>query len=74
MIVQVPAERNVSAPPALIEQTPDVDELKVTASPELDVAVSVRVVPNVWAPGFANVIVWVPLLTARKTVTVCAAA
>jgi hypothetical protein len=60
LIVQVPAVTNVSAPPLVIVHTPVVDEVNVTVSPELAVAVSVGAVPKFCAPGFAKVIVCAP--------------
>jgi hypothetical protein len=48
---------NVSVPPLDIVHTPEVDDVKATVNPELDVAVSVGVVPKFFVPGFANVIV-----------------
>jgi hypothetical protein len=58
LIVQVPTVMNVSVPPLDIVHTPEVDDVKATVNPELDVAVSVGVVPKFFVPGFANVIVW----------------
>ena len=45
LIVHVPADRNASAPPPATMQTPPVDDVSDTASPEVDVAASVGVVP-----------------------------
>jgi hypothetical protein len=56
LIVHVPAATNASTPPLVIVQTPEVDDVKETVNAELDVAVSVGVVPKFFAPGFANVI------------------
>lgn len=47
-------------------QTPVVPELNATVNPlvpvaEVALAVNVGVVPKFWAPGFAKVIVWLPL-------------
>ena len=39
-------------------QTPEVDDVKETVNAELDVAVSVGVVPKFCATGFAKVIDW----------------
>jgi hypothetical protein len=39
-------------------QTPVVEEVKATVSPELAVALNVGVVPKFWGPGLLNVIVW----------------
>ena len=60
-MVQVPVVRNVSAPPEVIVQTPVVEEVKATVSPEVAVAGSVGVVPKFRAPGLAKVIVWKPI-------------
>ncbi len=59
-MVHVPAATKISAPPPETVQTAVVAEVNVTGSPLLAVAVSVGAVPMVWAPGFANVIVWLP--------------
>jgi hypothetical protein len=57
LIVQVPAATKVSAPPEVIEQTRVVAELKLTARPDVAIALKDNDVPNVWGPGFMNVIV-----------------
>ena len=57
MIVQVPADRKVSAPPEVTVQTPVVLEVKVTVSPESEVADRVGAVPKFCAPGLLNVMV-----------------
>jgi hypothetical protein len=57
-MVHVPAVTNASTPPLVIVHTPEVDEVNETVSPELDVAVSVGVVPKLVSPGLVNVIVW----------------
>ena len=54
LIVQVPAATNVRRPPLVIVHTPEVDDVKATVKAELDVAVSVGVVPKLFVPGFAN--------------------
>ena len=56
MIVQVPAATNANTPPLVIEQTPEVDEVNETGSPEVDVAVTVGVVPKYCVTGVVNVI------------------
>ena len=56
-MVQVPGVRNASTPLLLIVHTLLVAELKLTASPELAVALKVGVVPKFCAPGLAKVIV-----------------
>ena len=61
LIVQEPAVTKVSAPPVVMVHTPVVDEVKLTGSPDVELAVSVGVVPKFCAPGFVNVIVWLPL-------------
>ena len=58
LIVHVPAATNASTPPLVIVQTPEVDEVKATVNAELDVAVSVGVVPKLFSPGLVKVIVW----------------
>ena len=57
-MVQLPVATKVKAPPLVIVQTPVVEEVKVTASLELAVAVRVGVVPKFCAPGSAKVMVW----------------
>ena len=59
--MQVPVVKKVSAPALVIVQTPVVLEEKLTARPELAVALKVGVVPKFCAPGFAKVIVWLAL-------------
>jgi uncharacterized membrane protein len=56
LIVHVPAATNANAPPLLIVQTPDVDDVNATVKAELDVAVSVGVVPKYCVTGVVNVI------------------
>ncbi|MFO0394271.1 MAG: hypothetical protein ACK508_00065 [Lysobacteraceae bacterium] len=58
LIVHVPAATKVSEPLEVIEQTPVVAELKLTARPDVAAALKDNDAPNVWVPGFANVIVW----------------
>ncbi len=48
----------VSAPPLVMVQTPVVVELKLTARLDVAVALNVGVVPKLWAPGLAKVMVW----------------
>ena len=57
LMVQVPPVRNVSVPLLVIVHTAVVLEVKLTARPELAVAVSVGVVPKFCAPGLLKVIV-----------------
>ena len=45
MMVQVPAVTKVSVPPVVMVHTPVVDEVKLTGSPDVELAVSVGVVP-----------------------------
>ena len=54
--MHVPTVTKASTPPLVIVQTPEVDDVQETVNAELDVAVSVGVVPKFFAPGFANVI------------------
>ena len=51
---------NVSEPPDVILQTPEVDVVNVGDRPEVALALNVGEVPNSWAPGFPNVIVCAP--------------
>ena len=54
--MQVPSVTNASTPPLVIVQTPEVDEVNETGSPEVDVAVTVGVVPKYCVTGVVNVI------------------
>ena len=56
-MVQVPVDTKVRAPLLVIVQTAGVDELKLTANDESDVAVNVGLVSKFCAPGLAKVIV-----------------
>ena len=56
--MQVPSVTNANTPPLVIVHTPEVDDVNATVKAELDVAVSVGVVPKLFVPGSANVIVW----------------
>ena len=58
MMVQVPADTVVNAPPLVTVQTPVVLEENVTARPEVAVAVSVGEVPKFCVPGLLKVMVW----------------
>jgi uncharacterized membrane protein len=58
LIVHVPADPNANSPPLVVVQTPDVDDVNTIVNAEVDVAVSVGVVPKFFDPGFAKVIVW----------------
>ena len=60
LIVQVPAEANVSVPPDVTVHTPVVDEVKDGAKPDEAVAFNTAFVPKVGASGFTNVIVCDP--------------
>jgi hypothetical protein len=57
LIEQVPVVRKVTVPALVIVHTAGVDDVKATVRPEDAVAVSVGVVPKLWAAGLANVIV-----------------
>ena len=71
---QVPAETNVTVVPFTV-QTGVVVEAKLTVSPELAVALSVKgALPNAIASGCVKVIVWVPCVTLKLFVTGVAAA
>ena len=61
LIVHVPGATVVNTPPLVIVQTDAVLELKVTARPELAVAVSVGEVAKFCVPGLLKVIVWAAL-------------
>ena len=54
--MQVPSVTNASTPPLVIVHTPEVDDVNATVKAELDVAVSVGVVPKLFVPGSAKVI------------------
>ena len=58
LIEQVPADTNANSPPLVVVQTPDVDDVNATVNAEVEVAVSVGVVPKLFVPGSAKVIVW----------------
>ena len=72
-MLQVPAETKVRAPPLVMVQTPVVVELKVGARPELAVALRVGVLPKIWAPGLAKLMVWAAGFTVKLWVTWLAA-
>ena len=55
-MVHVPTVTKASSPPLVIVHTPEVDDVNDTVNAELDVAVSVGVVPKFCVTGFANVI------------------
>jgi hypothetical protein len=57
LIVAVPTVTNVNTPPLVTVHTPVVLLVKLTVSPDDDVAVSVGDVPKFWAPGFAKVMI-----------------
>lgn len=74
MMVQFPPATNVTFPPLVTVHTPSVDELKVTARPELLVAVTVGGLAVMYCePGLSKLIVWFAWLIANETATVCAA-
>jgi hypothetical protein len=54
--VQVPSVTNASTPPLVIVQTPEVDDVNATVNAEVDVAVSVGVVPKFCVAGSEKVI------------------
>ena len=54
--MHVPTVTKASTPPLVIVQTPEVDDVKETVNAELDVAVSVGVVPKYCVTGVVNVI------------------
>jgi hypothetical protein len=60
-MVQVPAFTKANTPPPVTVQTAAVDEENVTASPEVQRALRVGVVPKVCGPGLAKVMVWAAL-------------
>jgi hypothetical protein len=53
----VPLVSNVKAPPLVTVHTDVVEDVNVTARPELAVAVSEGELPSAWEPGLLNVIV-----------------
>jgi hypothetical protein len=57
-MVHVPTVTKASSPPVVIVHTPEVDDVNDTVNAELDVAVSVGVVPKFCGTGSANVINW----------------
>jgi hypothetical protein len=57
-MVQVPTAMVLSAPEDVIVQTDDVVEVKTTARPEVEVAISVVDPPKFCGPGLAKVMVW----------------
>ena len=57
LMVQFPAVTKVKAPPDVTVQTPVVDEVKLTASLDVAVALKVGVVPKFCVPGLAKLIV-----------------
>jgi hypothetical protein len=72
--VQVPSASNVTVPPDATAQISGVVASSVTGSPEVDVAVIVRVpAASDTSLGCGNVIVWFALRTPRLTVTGTAA-
>ena len=56
LMVHVPTVTKASSPPVVIVHTPEVDDVKLTVKLELDVAVSVGVVPKLFVPGSSKVI------------------
>ena len=58
MMVQLPADTKVNAPPEVIVQTPVVAEVNATVKFEVEVADNVGVVPKFCVPGLAKVMVW----------------
>ena len=61
MMVQVPVVTKVKAPPLVMVQTPVVLEVKAGVKPELAVALKVGVVPKLFEPGLAKLMVWLAL-------------
>ena len=59
LTVQVPTVTIVRIPPLVIVQILEVDEVKVTAKPLVEVAVKVFALPNTLLPGLLKVMVWV---------------
>ena len=54
----MPTAKEVSAPEEVIVQTAGVVEVKMTARPELDVAVNAVGPPKFCGPGSAKMMVW----------------
>jgi hypothetical protein len=60
-MVQEPAVTKLKAPPLVIVHTPVVPEVNVTVRPEVELALSVGVVPRACAPGLLKVMIWLAL-------------
>ena len=60
-MIQLPVVTKLKAPPLVIVHTPVVDEVKLGVKLELDVALSVGVVPKLWLPGLLKVMVCEPI-------------
>ena len=74
MIEHVPAATNVTVFPETV-QIPMVVEAKLTASPELAVALIANgAVPKGWFASAPNVMVWLPAVTLKLCETEVAAA
>ena len=58
MIVHVPKVRKVNTPPEVIVHTPDVEDVNVTGKLESEDATKAGLVPKLFEPGFAKVIIW----------------
>ena len=54
--MHVPTVTKASTPPLVVVQTPDVDDVNATVNAEVEVAVSVGVVPKFLVPGSTKVI------------------
>ena len=57
-MVQVPTVTKLNKPPLVMVQTLGVDEVKVGAKPQSDVAVKVGEVPKFCDPGLVKVMDW----------------
>jgi hypothetical protein len=72
-IAHVPTATSVTVPSVTV-QTDDVVEAKLTANPELALALTVNgVAPNAWPDSAPNVIAWLPGVTAKPWLTGVAA-
>jgi hypothetical protein len=72
-MVQVPTATSVTVVPDTV-QTDEVVEAKLTANPELAVALTAKgAAPNAWLDSAPNVIVWLPAVTAKLSLTGVAA-
>jgi hypothetical protein len=73
-MVHVPTAASVTVPPNTV-QTVEVVEAKLTPNPELALALTANgAAPNTWPDKPPNVIVWLPAVTVKLSLTGVAAA